>query len=86
MNVPPDLSPGSLTWHHGQVDELMGLLLGLVLAVNVHEQAAVFALVLVLDGLQEDGEELLTADIFHSQRAVGVNGPARVCALVAALV
>lgn len=85
MNVPPDLSPGSLTWHHSQVDELVGLLLDLVLAMKVHKQAAVFALVLVLDVLQEDGEGLLTADVIQSQRAVGVIGPARVIALVAAL-
>lgn len=85
MNVTPDLSPGSLTWHHSQVDELMGFLLDLAFAMKVQKQAAVFALVHVLDVPQEDGEELFIGDVFHSQRVVGVTGPTRVFAFVAAL-
>lgn len=84
INVTPDISPGSLTWHHSQVDEVMGLLLDFVFAIKVHKQAAVFALVLVLDVLQEDGE-LFTGDVLHSQRVVGVTGPTRMFALVAAI-
>lgn len=85
INVTPDLSPRSLTWHHIQVDEFTGPLLHLLL-VNFQKQTAVFALVPVLDVLQEDGERLVAfAYVFHSQCAVGVIGPTRMCALVAVL-
>lgn len=85
MNVTPDLSPHSLTWHHIQVDEFMGPLLHLLLGMNFQKQTAVFSLVLVLDVLQDDGERLAVFDVLHSHCAVGVTGPTWMYALVAVL-